>query len=418
MARGKRFTQAWIVAVAFASIAAIPVATQHLTGAADREMLEISLQDVLQNASQRYRISTGLRARQRNGEEVAEKSAAEIVRIGAERKNIRLEIAALREVVADAKSRYHIDLKDPAHAAASVEKERNALSAFVRYLSARGMFTGHQGSLRERMRRALVLGSPLQHRREGRSLLTARARLYAFFVNGQEVSEHLAALEEEHEALSQQYLKNVTIYERATMTARASEAEIAMNKRVMADVHSEVLRLQSELARIDARLQRKAERALIEKGLMDARPDAHADGKLPASTLGFLWPVIGRISAGFRAPNYEKYFGVPHLGMDIVVPMRTLVRAAADGIVFLVRDGGETGYSYILLGHRGGFATIYGHLSGFAVTAGEEVAAGQTIGFSGGEPGSYGAGQMTSGAHLHFEVIQNGVNVDPVGVLP
>lgn len=414
----RRLKNVWIVAAAFAVLATAPVTTVRFFGTADREILEDSLQDVLRNASQRYRVGSGLRQRQRHGEELAEKMVAEIVRIGAERRNIRLEIAALRDVVADAKSRYSIDLKDPMHAAAGVEKERNALSAFVRYLSARGMFAGHQGSLRERMRRSLVLGSSLKGRFEGRQLLAARARLYAFFVNGQEVSKHLAALDEQHGALSREYLKNVVVYERATMTARVSEAEIAMNKRVMAEVHAEVLRLQGELARIDARLQRKAERALIEKGLMDPRPGAHADGKLPASALGFLWPVFGRVSAGFRAPHYERYFGVPHLGMDIVVPMKTAVRASADGIVFLVRDGGVTGYSYILLGHRGGFATIYGHLSGFAIRAGEEVSVGQTIGYSGGEPGSYGAGPMTTGAHLHFEVIQNGMNVDPGRVLP
>lgn len=414
----KRVQRAWIVAVLFAVVAAVPVATGKLTGAVDRDMLEDSLQDVLTTASQRYRVSSGLRARQRNGEDAAEKSAAAMVRIGGERKVIRLEIAALRGVVADAKDRYHIDLQDPVHAAAATEKERNALSAFVRYLSARGMFTGQQGSLRERMRRALVLGSPLRQRSDGRNLLSARARLYAFFVNGQEVSQHLAALEEKHKALSEEYRKQLTAYERATMTARVSEAEIALNKRIMAEVHSEVLRLQSDLARIDARLQRKAERALIEKGLMDARPGAHADGKLPASSLGFLWPVIGRVSAGFRVASYEKYFGVPHLGMDLAVPPHTAVRAATHGIVFLVRDGGETGYSYILIGHRGGYATIYGHLSAFAVESGEEVVAGQTIGYSGGEVGSYGTGPMYTGPHLHFEVIENGVNVDPSGVLP
>ncbi|MEK7563869.1 MAG: M23 family metallopeptidase [Patescibacteria group bacterium] len=414
----KRVQRAWIVAALFAVVAAVPVATGRLTGAVDRDMLEDSLQNVLTTASQRYRVSTGLRARQRGGEDAAEKSAAAMVKAGSERRNIRLEIAALRQVVAQANERYNIDLRNPEHAAAGVKKERDALSAFVRYLSARGMFVSQNGSLRERMRRSLILGSPLRNRTDGRALLAARARLYAFFVNGSDLSTHLAALEEKHEQLSQEYLKQVSAYERATMTARVSEGEIALNKRIMAEVHSEVLRLQGELARIDARLQRKAERALIEKGLMGAKPGAHADGKLPASSLGFLWPVIGRVSAGFRAPSYEKYFGVPHLGMDIAVPPHTAVRAATHGIVFLVRDGGETGYSYILVGHRGGYATLYGHLSEFAVESGEEVSVGQTIGYSGGEVGSYGTGPMYTGPHLHFEVIENGVNINPGSVLP
>ena len=40
------------------------------------------------------------------------------------------------------------------------------------------------------------------------------------------------------------------------------------------------------------------------------------------------------------------------------------------------------------------------------------------MGISGGEPGTRGAGLLTTGPHVHFEVIQNGVNVDPMTVLP
>ena len=61
----KRVQRAWIVAALFAVVAAVPVATGRLTGAVDRDMLEDSLQNVLTTASQRYRVSTGLRARQR-----------------------------------------------------------------------------------------------------------------------------------------------------------------------------------------------------------------------------------------------------------------------------------------------------------------------------------------------------------------
>jgi murein DD-endopeptidase MepM/ murein hydrolase activator NlpD len=337
--------------------------------------------------------------------------------IGSERRAVRLEIAALRSVLLQTKTQYGIDLSDPQHAAASVDEQRKVMGAFLRYLAARGAL-GTEHSVRDELRRALVLGPLQRYRSQSRDVLAARARLYAFFVNGRKTAERVADLELQHAALSDDYRKAIESYERATMTARISEQELAVIKRTTAEVHAEVLRLQGELARIDARLQRKAERSLIDMGLMDARPGSHSDWTLPASALGFQWPVIGRISAGFGNAAYRQYFGVPHLSMDIVVPMRTAVRSSAQGIVFLARDGGETGYSYILIGHRGGYATLYGHLSAFAVSAGDEVLAGQTIGYSGGEPGSYGAGSMTTGAHLHFEVIQSGVNVDPMGVLP
>jgi murein DD-endopeptidase MepM/ murein hydrolase activator NlpD len=184
----------------------------------------------------------------------------------------------------------------------------------------------------------------------------------------------------------------------------------------MEDVHTQVLKIQGELARIDARLKEKAERALIEKGLLKAEDIGKFDGSTYRQQ--FSWPVYGAVSAGFMVESYKKFFGVDHHGMDIVVAQGTPVAAAADGVVFLVRDGGNTGYSYILVGHRGGYATLYGHVSQSLVKAGQEVSVGDIIALSGGTPGTHGAGPMTTAAHLHFEVIKAGTNVDPKSVLP
>jgi murein DD-endopeptidase MepM/ murein hydrolase activator NlpD len=416
--RRKRLdAHARFVAVLTLTLITVPLSGAVLLGSAGRSSVQEALQDVIQDASQTHKRSSGVRSRLRQGEKTAEESAAKMIAFGKERAAVRMEIAALKSIFTQTQSRYGIDLSDPAHAAATVGQEREAVSAFMRYLYVRGMI-GNNQSVRDQLRHSLVFGSLQEERGKSRVILAARARLFAFFVNGTDASGRLAELELRHAALSDEYRKAVESFERATMIAKLSEQEIAVIRRTTAEVHAEVLRLQSELARIDARLQRKAERNLIDMGLMDARPGTHTEWILPASALGFQWPVIGRISAGFRVKHYQEYFGVPHLGVDIVVPMRTSVRSAAGGIVFLARDGGETGYSYVLIGHRGGFATLYGHLSGFAVQAGEEVMAGQTIGYSGGDPGSYGAGPMTTGAHLHFEVIQNGANVDPMDVLP
>ncbi len=131
----------------------------------------------------------------------------------------------------------------------------------------------------------------------------------------------------------------------------------------------------------------------------------------------FQWPVAGPVTAGYFDPDYRKVFGVPHKGMDIAVPQASPIRTVSQGIVFAVKDGGRTGYSYILIGHQNGYASLYGHVSASFVKAGDKVGYGFIIGLTGGQPGTHGAGYMTTGAHLHLEMMKNGVHLNPLGVL-
>ena len=68
-------------------------------------------------------------------------------------------------------------------------------------------------------------------------------------------------------------------------------------------------------------------------------------------------------------------------------------------------------------GHRNGYATLYGHVSSFLVKKGDVVMKGQAIAFSGGTPGTHGAGPMTTGPHLHLELTKDGKHIDPRSVL-
>ena len=132
----------------------------------------------------------------------------------------------------------------------------------------------------------------------------------------------------------------------------------------------------------------------------------------------FAWPVIGPITAGYHDADYVKVFGIPHQAIDIATPQSSIVRSIADGIVFATRDGGATGYSYILIGHKDGYASLYGHVSAFLVKKGDLVNVGDAIALSGGLPGTHGAGHMTTGAHVHLEVTKDGEHIDPRLILP
>lgn len=134
---------------------------------------------------------------------------------------------------------------------------------------------------------------------------------------------------------------------------------------------------------------------------------------------GFNWPVqpARGISAYFRDPSYVGVFGVRHNAVDIPTYQGTAVHAANDGVVYKAKDNGY-GYSYIILAHAGGFQTVYGHISSILVEEGQAVVAGSIIGLSGGMPGTKGAGYMTTGPHLHFEMLLNGMWVDALYYLP
>jgi murein DD-endopeptidase MepM/ murein hydrolase activator NlpD len=102
--------------------------------------------------------------------------------------------------------------------------------------------------------------------------------------------------------------------------------------------------------------------------------------------------------------------------VDIPAYQGTPIQAAADGVVYTARDNGY-GYNYIILAHADGFMSVYGHVSEIMVQEGETVPQGGIIAMSGGMPGTKGAGYMTTGPHLHFEVLKNGTYTDPLDYL-
>lgn len=135
--------------------------------------------------------------------------------------------------------------------------------------------------------------------------------------------------------------------------------------------------------------------------------------------VAFDWPVepdLG-ISAHYDDPGYRARFGFAHKAIDIPVMQGSTVRSIADGVVEKITDQG-LGFNSIVVRHRGGYASMYGHVSAFLVQEGDEVSMGDAIALSGGIPGTPGAGRMTTGAHLHLELFRDGEHVDPLPLLP
>jgi hypothetical protein len=133
-----------------------------------------------------------------------------------------------------------------------------------------------------------------------------------------------------------------------------------------------------------------------------------------------VWPLDGRLTQGFGPTDfaleparcYEGHcYAHFHDGIDIGAPLDTPVRAIAAGQVTIagrMSDGGVI----VEIEHRPGVFSLYGHLQPEpAVRIGDSVVAGQVI-------GRIGLTGLTTGPHLHFEIVASGVPVDPLLVLP
>jgi murein DD-endopeptidase MepM/ murein hydrolase activator NlpD len=203
----------------------------------------------------------------------------------------------------------------------------------------------------------------------------------------------------------------------AARTDRATEAR-------QAEAAAEAARLKAAEA---ARLKAAADaRATAAKAKADAAARAKADAarkaaaarasrraRAAAALRAWVRPMRGDLTSGF---GYR--WGTAHQGVDIANGGGTPVYAAATGVVAEARcsspscayEGslGMTGYgNKVEIRHAGAVLTRYAHLSRYVVRAGQQVRAGQLIGYEGA------TGNVT-GPHLHLEVLVGGEAVNPI----
>jgi len=119
---------------------------------------------------------------------------------------------------------------------------------------------------------------------------------------------------------------------------------------------------------------------------------------------------FSRISSGFSLSRFHPILNTwrAHRGVDYAAPMGTRVKATADG--FVESLGRQTGYgNLIVLRHKNGYSTAYGHLSAYAkgLHLGQRVNQGDVIAY-------VGMTGLATGPHLHYEFRVNGVHRDPL----
>lgn len=137
------------------------------------------------------------------------------------------------------------------------------------------------------------------------------------------------------------------------------------------------------------------------------------------SSEGLMWPISSRvITAYFHDPEYPYRYIFEHPAIDIATAQGTPIKAVDAGYVAKVKDGGKSGYSYIMIVHANNLSTVYGHVNQISVSSDQFVSKGQIVGYTGGTPGTRGAGPFSTGPHLHLEVRLNGLPVDPLAYLP
>ncbi len=126
----------------------------------------------------------------------------------------------------------------------------------------------------------------------------------------------------------------------------------------------------------------------------------------------FGWPCPGysTITSEFGM-RYHPVLRVNkvHTGIDISAPKGASVVAANAGTVITAKTNKAYG-NYVVINHGGGKATLYAHMSGISVSTGQSVKKGQQVGL-------VGSTGYATGNHLHFEVIVNGTQVNPISYL-
>ena len=133
----------------------------------------------------------------------------------------------------------------------------------------------------------------------------------------------------------------------------------------------------------------------------------------PAGAGSYVWPTGSTYITSRQGYRVHPIFGTTkyHSGADVAAGAGSAILAAAGGTVQISEYSDSYGY-YCVIYHSNGITSLYAHMNSMpAVSVGDTVSAGQTIGY-------VGSTGWATGPHLHFEIRVNGACVDPLAYYP
>lgn len=208
--------------------------------------------------------------------------------------------------------------------------------------------------------------------------------------------QEIQTKKDELESLKQGLVDSRTVIEGKKTSL---DAKMAQRDSLIREIEGSVESLEEEIERIEK------EQASVRAKLANL-----SGSSTPYSGGVMTWPSpschIITSNYGWRLHptlGYEKL----HTGMDIGAAYGSKIVAAKSGTVVTATYNSAYG-NYVVINHGGGVCTLYAHQSSLAVSAGQYVNEGDVIGY-------VGSTGYSTGPHLHFEVIINGVTTDPLG---
>lgn len=221
----------------------------------------------------------------------------------------------------------------------------------------------------------------------------------------QEITEKKESLEDSRS--ESEAAKAKLVSEKSTLDKQRADAVALVN-----EINANEAEYQSTLDAIDAEEEAIQARIVELSRQLAAQQAASGQTTSNAALGGYIWPVSSR---RITSPFGNRNTGIAgastnHKGVDIGgVYYSSEVHAAKSGTVIVSQYSSSYG-NYVVVSHGSGNTTLYAHMSSRSVSVGQWVDQGDVLGIT----GSTG---ISSGPHLHFEITENGVRVDPLQYL-
>ena len=202
----------------------------------------------------------------------------------------------------------------------------------------------------------------------------------------------------ELESLKAQQEKDIA---EATAVIASLQGDISSNSSLLSQLSAQEKALNADIQQKVAELNRQQQQ--------QQQPGNTGNTGSTVGTGNLVWPSYCTYITSRQGPRVHPVTGEfkNHGGTDIGASYGSAIYAADSGTVVRSSDGWNGGWgNYVMIDHGNGMQTLYAHMSSRAVSVGQTVSRGQTIGY-------VGSTGMSTGPHLHFEMYVNGSRIDP-----